>query len=154
VVNLAVCCGGGLPMLRSSEMRAIITTTVALGLAALATSARAQDQNIGRLVCTNANGLAQQVIVDYDAETATLVDGSDPAGSVEVQSAPAKIDDQFVRFQGPGMSGDTPTTYTVDLGGKTLSVHEWALSTHNGPGPGWETTIFKCGDWIVPQQKS
>lgn len=141
-------------MLKSGVMRKTTISIFALCWAVSAASVRAQDQNIGRLVCTNANGLAEQVIVDYDAETATLVDGSDPGGSVEVQSASAKIDDQFVRFQGPGMSGDTPTTYTVDLGGKTLSIHEWALSTHNGPGPGWETTIFKCGDWIVPQQKS
>jgi hypothetical protein len=141
-------------MLILGSMTKTTISIFVLSSAVFAFPAGAQDDNIGRLVCTNQNGLAEQVVVDYDTETATLIDGSDPGGSVEVQSAPAKIDDQFVRFQGPGMSGDTPTTYTVDLGGKTLSIHEWALSTHNGPGPGWQTTIFKCGDWIVPQQKS
>ncbi len=115
-----------------------------------AAPALAEDGQVGRLVCTNANGLAEQVVVDYDAQTATVIDGSEPDGSVELQSAPAKIDDQFVRFQGPGMSGDTPTTYTLDLGSRTLSIREWTPSTHNGQG--WATTSFKCGDWIVPQQ--
>jgi hypothetical protein len=127
-----------------------------MGLTALAVSlaapAQAQADQIGQLTCTNANGLAEQVIVDYDAQTATLVDGSTPDGSVEVQSASAKIDDQFVRFQGPGMSGDTPTTYTLDLGARTLSVREWAPSSHKGPG--WVTNTFKCGEWTVLEPKS
>jgi hypothetical protein len=143
-------------MLRLRKMIVTSTRIRALSLAAIAAlfaaPAAAEDGQAGRLVCTNANGLAEQVVVDYDAQTATVIDGSDPDGSVELQSAPAKIDDQFVRFQGPGMSGDTPTTYTLDLGARTLSIREWTPSTHNGPG--WATTSFKCGDWIVPQQSS
>jgi len=90
------------------------------------------------------------VILDYDAQTATLVDGSTPDGSVVVQSASAKIDDNFIRSQGAGLAGDAPTTYTIDLVAQTLSIREWAIG-HDGPK--WSTDTYKCGDWTATGEK-
>ncbi len=139
-------------LVRVREERRVLKRNIACVIVALSSSLplAASADDTGQLVCSNKYGQAELVILDYDAQTATLVDGSTPDGSVVVQSAPAKIDDNFIRFQGAGMAGDAPTTYTIDLGAKTLSIREWAIGRD---GPKWSTDVYKCGDWTATGEK-
>jgi hypothetical protein len=103
------------------------------------------------IVCSNTYGQAEQVTVDYDAQTATVVDGATKDGSVEVQAAPAQITDRDIRFKAAGMAADAPTTYTLDLGAKTLTIRQWSIERD---GPQWSTDTLKCADWTTTGETS